>query len=1269
MAEKLGALLVRKGIVTQQQVDEALRAQMIYGARLGTNLLELGALDIDTLGKVLGDQYRYPAATLADFQHVTDATLKLISPDLARKTLSFPLALEGRRIRVALCSPFDPAQVDALSFATGYRIIPYIVAEARLYYHQQVRYGIAREARFARLVPESGAVPPRAVPPPRSSAGPPQLSAKEAMFGSLGEGEHLVSEEAAQEMMAAAHSSPHLLAVAPRASPAAPPPVVAVAPQPFVAPAPPPRPVVAPTLQPVAAAVSVNEITGEVIIGMEVEAEPEPAPPVAAPAAPVLPPGVPQSSASFQGPSSRPSVPGVPAPRAPAPAPLPLPQVPGVPGVPPFFASGVVRAPLPEALPPLPPPQPLPPLPAAPLASQSSPSATLRSPAAVLLPGPVAPVPGVPGTSQSAVARAPTLPPLPPLPPPPPVSAPVPAPQAEVAPLAPPRPPGPPPPQPNLGAPPSHRMPAPPAMGPRPGAGLAPPPGFPRPGFPGPPGAMPPPGWGPPRGPPGPGAMGPRLQGLPPPPGSGPWGPAAPGLAGPGPVPRAPLLGGAGPSTMVMMRPQVAAVPVAAGLPLSPVPAPLVALTPPGRPAGAGQLAAAPAAQPAPAVAPPTAALPLEAPAAPPVPAAAAPELMALVANLSQLDGEEPAAPVQPIAQPALPMPLAASPEVASLPELTVEVVEAPATTPGAGRGALPPAVLSGESSADAADGLADFSVTEVMASAGEEGGDAPAPAAPVVTLGPDLVDAGQVPKAPAPGFSSAVPAAEAPTPTPSEPRVAEASAKDRSSPVPAVEAVPLALAPEAATSVPAADAPTLAFTREAAAPALAAEPLAQSQGREAATSEATPHALAPEGASAEATPFAIAAEAATSESAALTPPLASEPVAASSAPAADAPTVAFTRAAASSPLAAEVPTPDATTAPLAVEELTRAPGPDAAMAAGAQPHALEPATASPATDAERLPLPPAGAVTAPSDASVEVPAPNPPAPPSVAARPPPAAAPGERSVELEVDFAPSLAETDDLADAPSTPPDAERARDYAPISIDDGPSQESGKLELVATWEMANWQQGDGAGTNRVIEAAPAEADGEKLELAASWEFVPSASAPSPRPSVGGSWPSGQTAEGALSGLTEMELALASVQKESGVARLLMSYCRTRFLRGFLFGERFGTLSVEDAFGAGSDDPQVSAVRVNLEDETVFRRALAQGSPVGAGEITDLDAQIFEALRTGPSVIVAPLVLKGHAVAFLLLECDGAGAEEQQAEVAALSQAAVGAYARLLGG
>ncbi|RKG96950.1 hypothetical protein D7X74_41185, partial [Corallococcus sp. CA047B] len=218
MADKLGITLVRKGLLTQAQLDQGLGVQLVHGGRLGTRLVELGFLDIETVGMVLGELTHFPVAMEADFDAVTEATLKLLTADQAEKHQAFPLAVEGRRLKVAMANPLELQTTDALGFITGMRIVPYVTPELRLFHYQARHYGIDRPTK---ALPAPAPVPIRRsvsvatvpLPPMPAPAAPapvrpePQLP---AMFGGLAPGQFLSDDSEAEDAAPAVASAPML---------------------------------------------------------------------------------------------------------------------------------------------------------------------------------------------------------------------------------------------------------------------------------------------------------------------------------------------------------------------------------------------------------------------------------------------------------------------------------------------------------------------------------------------------------------------------------------------------------------------------------------------------------------------------------------------------------------------------------------------------------------------------------------------------------------------------------------------------------------------------------------------------------------------------------------------------------------------------------------------------------------------------------------------------------------------------------------------------
>ncbi|MBP8809651.1 MAG: hypothetical protein KBG48_24835 [Kofleriaceae bacterium] len=150
---KLGTLLLRNAAISLSQLESGLRTQVLYGGRLGTNLVELGFLDIDTLGDQLGELYQIPVATRALLDGVRPDVLAKVSPRTAASLGAIPLGHLPPfvdALAVAMIDPRDDHAVDQLADQTGMAITPYIVSELRALYYLEKLYGLPRQARFVR---------------------------------------------------------------------------------------------------------------------------------------------------------------------------------------------------------------------------------------------------------------------------------------------------------------------------------------------------------------------------------------------------------------------------------------------------------------------------------------------------------------------------------------------------------------------------------------------------------------------------------------------------------------------------------------------------------------------------------------------------------------------------------------------------------------------------------------------------------------------------------------------------------------------------------------------------------------------------------------------------------------------------------------------------------------------------------------------------------------------------------------------------------------
>jgi hypothetical protein len=149
--EKFGSYLLRNKILTDAQLDEAVQSQVIFGGRLGTNLAELGYLNLDDLCRYLSEHLAIPVADLEAIEQISDDARNAVSRELVEKYRILPLKLDKRKLHLAMLDPRDPVQLDEIAFATGLTLVPYVLPEVRLLALIEHHYGIRRETRYITL--------------------------------------------------------------------------------------------------------------------------------------------------------------------------------------------------------------------------------------------------------------------------------------------------------------------------------------------------------------------------------------------------------------------------------------------------------------------------------------------------------------------------------------------------------------------------------------------------------------------------------------------------------------------------------------------------------------------------------------------------------------------------------------------------------------------------------------------------------------------------------------------------------------------------------------------------------------------------------------------------------------------------------------------------------------------------------------------------------------------------------------------------------------
>ncbi|MCP4716465.1 MAG: type IV-A pilus assembly ATPase PilB [Deltaproteobacteria bacterium] len=140
MAEKIGNLLVQGSIVSQDQLDTALKEQKDKGGKIGTILVKHGFVKESAILQFLSEQYGVPAIKLSEFI-IDPEVLKIIPSEVATKYQVMPLALKNSTLIVAMIDPTNIFVLDDIKFLTGYRVEPLIAAEVAVTSAIDTHYG------------------------------------------------------------------------------------------------------------------------------------------------------------------------------------------------------------------------------------------------------------------------------------------------------------------------------------------------------------------------------------------------------------------------------------------------------------------------------------------------------------------------------------------------------------------------------------------------------------------------------------------------------------------------------------------------------------------------------------------------------------------------------------------------------------------------------------------------------------------------------------------------------------------------------------------------------------------------------------------------------------------------------------------------------------------------------------------------------------------------------------------------------------------------
>ncbi|MCD6385555.1 type IV-A pilus assembly ATPase PilB [Candidatus Sumerlaeota bacterium] len=128
MERKLGEILVKDKIITQEELEEALKKQDETGESLGQILVKKGVASEWEIAAALGKQLNVPFITLSHYE-IDPEVFKSIPEEIIKKYKIVPVDKTGNTLTVALADPSNIYLLDELRILTKCQIVPVISYE------------------------------------------------------------------------------------------------------------------------------------------------------------------------------------------------------------------------------------------------------------------------------------------------------------------------------------------------------------------------------------------------------------------------------------------------------------------------------------------------------------------------------------------------------------------------------------------------------------------------------------------------------------------------------------------------------------------------------------------------------------------------------------------------------------------------------------------------------------------------------------------------------------------------------------------------------------------------------------------------------------------------------------------------------------------------------------------------------------------------------------------------------------------------------------
>ncbi len=129
--KRLGDILLKAELISQEQIEKALELQQQKSIQLGKAFIQLGYVTQDDIIKALSEQLGIPYISLSNYQ-IDPEVISLVPEASARENKLIPLFKIGNTLTVAMVDPLNVFAIDDISMKTELEVEPAICSEDEL---------------------------------------------------------------------------------------------------------------------------------------------------------------------------------------------------------------------------------------------------------------------------------------------------------------------------------------------------------------------------------------------------------------------------------------------------------------------------------------------------------------------------------------------------------------------------------------------------------------------------------------------------------------------------------------------------------------------------------------------------------------------------------------------------------------------------------------------------------------------------------------------------------------------------------------------------------------------------------------------------------------------------------------------------------------------------------------------------------------------------------------------------------------------------------